>query len=220
VAEVAVHGVGRDEEALSDLSISQPFGDEARDGEFRRRQRRPTVRLGFGGDKAPPYAEFAEATADAAGVPGRAEFCVEGAVRGRRWPGDDVVGADGDGRFLDAEATRESDRRSFVAFEGGRALPARCRAGMVQIKPSKTAICRSLLVQLNPLRGQRVLPDCCPRLRAASLLRQRNMPVSRHLPMTGATGLEPATSGVTGRRSNQLNYAPGTRDSLASAGQR
>ncbi len=27
--------------------------------------------------------------------------------------------------------------------------------------------------------------------------------------MAGATGLEPAASGVTGRRSNQLSYAPG-----------
>jgi hypothetical protein len=27
--------------------------------------------------------------------------------------------------------------------------------------------------------------------------------------VAGATGLEPAASGVTGRRSNQLSYAPG-----------
>ncbi len=32
---------------------------------------------------------------------------------------------------------------------------------------------------------------------------------------TGATGLEPATSGVTGRRSNQLNYAPRGRTIVA-----
>ncbi len=28
--------------------------------------------------------------------------------------------------------------------------------------------------------------------------------------MAGSTGLEPAASGVTGRRSNQLNYDPNT----------
>src|SRR3954453_15370825 len=33
--------------------------------------------------------------------------------------------------------------------------------------------------------------------------------VARIARATGATGLEPATSGVTGRRSNQLSYAPG-----------
>ncbi len=30
--------------------------------------------------------------------------------------------------------------------------------------------------------------------------------------MAGVTGLEPAASGVTGRRSNQLSYTPWTRD--------
>jgi hypothetical protein len=29
--------------------------------------------------------------------------------------------------------------------------------------------------------------------------------------MAGTTGLEPATSDVTGRRSNQLNYVPGRK---------
>ena len=36
---------------------------------------------------------------------------------------------------------------------------------------------------------------------------QRKLPVPGNS-RAGATGLEPATSGVTGRRSNQLNYAP------------
>ena len=30
--------------------------------------------------------------------------------------------------------------------------------------------------------------------------------------MAGSTGLEPAASGVTGRRSDQLNYDPGIRE--------
>ena len=42
--------------------------------------------------------------------------------------------------------------------------------------------------------------------------------------MAGSTGLEPATSGLTGRRSNQLNYDPavsrtGAHCSAASEGQ-
>jgi hypothetical protein len=40
VAEMAADDVRRDKEAFGDLSIfRQPVGDEARDGEFRRRQR-------------------------------------------------------------------------------------------------------------------------------------------------------------------------------------
>jgi hypothetical protein len=53
-----------------------------------------------------------------------------------------------------------------------------------------------------------VLPVCCPTSRGKSLLGQRATLVCRANVETGATGLEPATSGVTGRRSNQLNYAP------------
>jgi hypothetical protein len=36
----------------------------------------------------------------------------------------------------------------------------------------------------------------------------KKKPRFQGFPSTGATGLEPATSGVTGRRSNQLSYAP------------
>jgi hypothetical protein len=35
---------------------------------------------------------------------------------------------------------------------------------------------------------------------------------------TGATGLEPAASGVTGRRSNQLSYAPGEARAISPHG--
>ncbi len=49
-----------------------------------------------------------------------------------------------------------------------------------------------------------MLGDACGRQGAAELV----VLVIEALRKTGATGLEPATSGVTGRRSNQLNYAP------------
>ena len=44
-----------------------------------------------------------------------------------------------------------------------------------------------------------------PNIRATT---QRKSPDFQGFLTTGATGLEPATSGVTGRRSNQLSYAP------------
>ena len=43
--------------------------------------------------------------------------------------------------------------------------------------------------------------------------RQKPRPKDGALKVAGATGLEPATSDVTGRRSNQLNYAPETQHS-------
>src|SRR3954471_18716562 len=43
------------------------------------------------------------------------------------------------------------------------------------------------------------------------------MPALQGIREAGATGLEPAASGVTGRRSNQLSYAPGRGLILRSA---
>ncbi len=39
-------------------------------------------------------------------------------------------------------------------------------------------------------------------------LQKNNSSINIGKDMAGWTGLEPATSGVTGRRSNQLNYHP------------
>ena len=45
-------------------------------------------------------------------------------------------------------------------------------------------------------------------LSSAMIVARVSPPRKLFMMMAGSTGLEPATSGVTGRRSNQLNYDP------------
>ena len=49
---------------------------------------------------------------------------------------------------------------------------------------------------------------CAAREKAIAERTKRPNKDNRCVIMAGATGLEPAASGVTGRRSNQLSYAP------------
>jgi hypothetical protein len=59
---------------------------------------------------------------------------------------------------------------------------------------AKRSICRRLRIQPSA----DVLPVCCPTARGVRHSMQQRMPICRQISETGATGLEPATSGVTG----------------------
>src|SRR5919201_2694486 len=113
------------------------------------------------------------------------------------------------------------DRRARIKVRGG-AQPLRklgcARAKILtRARPQKHGDLQRFTFQ-NRVRI-RVRDERVTGRKAGGLLRlnrQQKIPVCRMF-SAGATGLEPATSGVTGRRSNQLNYAPGSRDSVASA---
>jgi hypothetical protein len=55
-----------------------------------------------------------------------------------------------------------------------------------------------------------LLPVCCPRSDQARLMRQRQTSICSAKGETGATGLEPATSGVTGRADGHNPRRPDT----------
>ena len=69
---------------------------------------------------------------------------------------------------------------------------------------------RTTLARTSPLnrRGQRLQSSRSRSIAASSQPTRRKLHQYQPLLEAGATGLEPATSGVTGRRSNQLSYAP------------
>ena len=82
-------------------------------------------------------------------------------------------------------------RRSCCLDRHRPALTRRRRQGPLH---GNGPYCRKFLPRGQP----EVLPDCCPAARWVRLLRQHKIPFCRQIPKTGATGLEPATSGVTG----------------------
>src|SRR6185436_7012267 len=78
---------------------------------------------------------------------------------------------------------------------------------------ASTGICVSELGGVGPDRD--VLALFWRRAGAAGATDRPQPRIGKGQERTGATGLEPATSGVTGRRSNQLNYAPERREIVA-----
>ncbi len=103
-----------------------------------------------------------------------------------------------------------------------RARGRRPRAATPTRPPSAATSLRSMTATSAPFAGMtRIRFDgytlgsalSAPHVGAPRYVLSQRYPLARircgATSRTGATGLEPATSGVTGRRSNQLNYAPG-----------
>ena len=80
------------------------------------------------------------------------------------------------------------------------------------------SICRCFASRDLTMKLVRVLPNCRPESGMVVPTQQTEHARFQALQGTGATGLEPATSGVTGRRSNQLNYAPADGPSVPRPG--
>ena len=121
-----------------------------------------------------------------------------------------------------ADPQKQRNRRLPVAIENrlrlGPLHPTRLRrntagpcAGPERLR--KTPSLQAFSLSISDRRAARLLPEiarCMPSETTEEVICRANGE-------TGATGLEPATSGVTGRRSNQLNYAPSGATSLPSS---
>src|SRR5664280_77356 len=97
------------------------------------------------------------------------------------------------------QSRRVDARTSALAFTPSKSLRIIGKSpssNMISVRSVFPGELRELWKSLSRVTSRLRLPGCRP---AGAAGRESE---------TGATGLEPATSGVTGRRSNQLNYAP------------
>ena len=95
---------------------------------------------------------------------------------------------------------------TLFRHEADRYSRRRCRCGEPPMAGGPTAICRSGAAR-SAGRTCGPTPKPTPRGWPAAG-KELGEPGGSAGTLAGATGLEPATSGVTGRRSNQLSYAP------------
>ena len=90
---------------------------------------------------------------------------------------------------------------------GKKRLARSLRSRRSQVRPLPGALHRDR--PHRGRRGRRFDGEFDGAARQARLGPTRRTLAQQGISVAGATGLEPATSGVTGRRSNQLSYAPG-----------
>ena len=88
-------------------------------------------------------------------------------------------------------------RMSFVACTGAVTRPALAHAFLVSVHSIESIDLQGGYALRRDPRLAGVLPVCCPAQRIRCRERQQKMLICRHGAETGATGLEPATSGVT-----------------------
>ena len=109
------------------------------------------------------------------------------------------------------QANGACDRSDMAACPHRRTRPVRTPRRPERTKATRPPACRAgtnAPPRSNPTTSGTAMWYCASRCGLDAVPAKCQYLRFAGIPSTGATGLEPATSGVTGRRSNQLSYAP------------